>query len=69
MTVELTLRMSREDAEKLVRTWEEGKLDHLNITDIRPKEPESPQPPSREWAEDEAVRRKMTKQKDVPPRG
>jgi hypothetical protein len=68
MGVELRLRMSREAADKLLKAWNDGRLDHLNIADITPVELDRPEQADRKWTESEATRREVPQRDESPPR-
>jgi hypothetical protein len=66
----ITLEMSPEDAESLMKAFKEGKLAELGIIDVMPAEPEIHSSQDTNWSKSENERRQAppSEQDEVPPR-
>lgn len=70
MPVELTLRMSPEDAERFLQALKDGKLTHLGISrvEVASEKPKNLEVPTEHCAQIETNTVESSKQENVPPR-
>jgi hypothetical protein len=67
MPIEIGVKIHREDYERLMQAFKDGKLADLGIIDIVRITPEKPDGTEGQWTGTEGKRRRIPKRPDLPP--
>lgn len=66
MIIEVTLKMTREDAQRFMQSFKDGKLADLGVVDVLRASPVAPDNSNRQWANSEQDRRDSSSRIDTP---
>ncbi len=68
MSVELTVKITAEDAERLLKAFQDGKLTELGVLDVKIPELEATSSSQKQWANSEDERRESPGGNDLSQR-